>query len=311
MPVTPGGLPSKVIKVLVVGGPETGKTCLLQSYNGAGFDDMYTPTLKSDLVVKEMKIGTFDVSAQMWDIGGSSPMGKSFLRGTHAVLLVVDLTSCGSMDGLDATYERVRGLAGFADDSFPCALVGNKLDLVSPTGDAGQHPNHGSREVTMDDLRLWAKARRPSNPDSISFYEASARDGTNVAEIFESLVCLAFTQPAKHLHTPAPSAQGGGSIYGGSDYSSASRSPPGLSTLDGKLTSPRGEPRAFGQTPNNPNLSYLAGIVESSSRGPPERRGPDDELATAKVIIAGSPRVGKTCILRRFVGDDTLESLER
>ena len=153
-----------MMKVLVVGGPETGKTCLLQSFNGGVFDEMYVSTVKSDLVVKELKIGNMDVSAQLWDIGGSSPMGKSFLRGTHAVLLVADLTSCGSMDGLDALYERVRSLAGFADDSFPCALVGNKLDLV-----VGEHSHH--REVTVDDLRLWAKARRPQNPDSISFYE--------------------------------------------------------------------------------------------------------------------------------------------
>jgi small GTP-binding protein len=159
---------SQVIKVLVVGGPETGKTCLLQSFNGGVFDEMYVSTVKSDLVVKELRIGAMDVSAQLWDIGGSSPMGKSFLRGTHAVLLVADLTSCGSMDGLDALYERVCSLAGFADDNFPCALIGNKLDLVK-----GEHTHH--REVTIDDLRLWAKARRPQNPDSISFYEVRCR----------------------------------------------------------------------------------------------------------------------------------------
>ena len=287
--------------MLVVGGPETGKTCLLQCYNGVTFDEMYTPTLKSDLIVKEMKIGTYDVSAQMWDIGGSSPMGKSFLRGTHAVLLVVDLTSCGSMDGLDATYERVRSLAGFADDSFPCALVGNKLDLVtpsapsgptgsSPTPDSssGRHALHGSREVTMDDLRLWAKARRPSNPDSISFYEASAKNGTNVAEIFENLVCLAFTQPAKHLSTPAASLRGGagaeGSVYAGSDFSTASRTPlNSILSLALADKSPRpGDSRLFGQTPNNPNLSYLQGIIEGAGRSPHDRKG-DDDLATAKV----------------------------
>ena len=162
----PAGGSAKVIKVLVVGGPETGKTSLLQSYNGSSFDEMYTPTVKSDLIVKELKIGTVDVCAQLWDIGGGSSMGKSFLRGTHAVLLVADLTSCGSMDGLDAIYERVKTLAGFADDSFPCALVGNKLDLVD-----GEQEH--TREVSMDELRLWANARRPQNPDSISFYEVS------------------------------------------------------------------------------------------------------------------------------------------
>lgn len=166
-PATPASpLPMRIVKVLVVGGPETGKTSLLQCYNGSHFDEVYTPTTKSDLIVKELKIGNTDVSAQLWDIGGSSPMGKSFLRGTNAIVLVADLTSCGSMDGLDAIYERVKLLAGFADDSFPCALVGNKLDLVGPEGSV----EHG-REISLADLRLWAKARRPHNPDSISFYE--------------------------------------------------------------------------------------------------------------------------------------------
>ena len=57
-------------------------------------------------------------------------MGRSFIRGSNAVVLVIDLCSEASMQSLDEIYERVRNFAGFPDDNFPCLLVGSKLDLA-------------------------------------------------------------------------------------------------------------------------------------------------------------------------------------
>ena len=57
-------------------------------------------------------------------------MGRSFIRGSNAVVLVVDLCSEASMETLDETYEKVKNFAGFPDDNFPCVLVGSKLDLA-------------------------------------------------------------------------------------------------------------------------------------------------------------------------------------
>jgi GTPase SAR1 family protein len=76
-------------------------------------------------------------------------MSKSFLRGTHGIILAADLTSAGSMEGLDAMYDRVKALAGFADDLFPCVLIGNKFDLIQDDASA--------REITREALEKWAR----------------------------------------------------------------------------------------------------------------------------------------------------------
>jgi len=131
----------------------------------------------------------------------------------------------------------------------------------------------------MDDLRHWCQKRRPHSPDSITFYEASAKSGANVSEVFEGIVCQAISQPAKMLSTPTTSVVGASSYFGGSDYSNNSRTPLTASMM----------------------ASRLAG---ASAQKIEEKEEDDEDMATAKVIIAGAPSVGKTCILQRFVGDD-------
>ena len=70
---------------------------------------------------------------------------------------------------------------------------------------------------------------------------------------------------------------------------------------------------AVGSTAGTPGYLMSGGAQKGGSgSGQKVLTGPGgEELPTAKVIIAGSPRVGKTCILRRFVGDDVYATLER
>ena len=148
-------------------------------------------------------------------------------------------------------------------------------------------------------------------------------------------MCLAFTQPAKHLATPAASLAGPGSHYAGSEIgSTASKTPmsavakqqqqaAALLMSAGSAvgsTVSRGGAGMTGMTgiretqSTSPRVRVIGGNFHASS-GAGARAGAgagsgSDDLPTAKVIIAGSPRVGKTCILRRFVGDDVISTLE-
>ena len=101
------GTNKRVCKLLLVGPNRAGKSALLQSFNGLDFDENYQPTTTSDFSVRDMKCLDVDVCLQVWDVGGSS-MGRSFVRGSNAVVLVVDLTSSASMSSIDEVYEKVK-----------------------------------------------------------------------------------------------------------------------------------------------------------------------------------------------------------
>ena len=178
------------VRVIMVGAPKVGKTALLQRYNDLDFEPLYIPTSAGDFSVKDIKIDSDDVSAQIWDIGGCGVLGKSFLRGTHGVILTIDLTSKASMKVLDNVYNRVKQLVGFIDDAFPCALVGTKFDLTENGGTT-------TREICTADLKSWADGRRVNSEDPIIIYEVSAKDGKNVTALFESILRWAKNKPGK------------------------------------------------------------------------------------------------------------------
>jgi small GTP-binding protein len=264
------------VKVIMVGAPKAGKTALLQRYNELDFEPLYIPTSAGDFSVKDVKIDSVEISAQIWDIGGSGVLGKSFLRGTHGVILTVDLTSKASMKVLDNVYDRVKQLVGFADDAFPCILVGTKLDLIE---------SGGTREISTEDLNAWAKKKRPNSADPVAIFEVSAKDGTNVATMFESILRWAKNKPGKIgplFGSPAPAVTPSGP-------NGVPASPVG-----------KGGNYNYAQAVMNGDNNSVVDQDKLSFNGEAE----ESDQAVAKVVLAGSVSVGKTFLLQRFVGDD-------
>ena len=277
---------TKSCKVIMVGAPKAGKTALLSRYNDLDFEPLYIPTSAGDFSVKDVKVGGTPVSAQIWDLGGSGILGKSFLRNTNGVILVVDLSNKASMKVLDNVYERVRFLVGFADEAFPCALVATKLDVADGGGAA--------REVTSEELKAWAAKRRANAApgDEIQVFEVSAKDGRNVVPMFEAIIGLSVTRPGKiaanHSMLPTPpaaAASGKGAGLGGSPANAATA---GVSPFHlGDVTTSSGGVGGSAKPPDDPPYD-----------------GEDSDQAIAKVVLAGAVNVGKTYLLTRFVGDD-------
>ena len=164
-------------KVGVVGRAGVGKTSLIRSYLGVhDFEETYTPTGTSDFFSKSVTIDGTEISGSIWDIGGKSKMGRSFMRDTHGVILVVDLSKKNKMlDGLDQIYNDVVNLAGFGDDYFPCHVVANKSDSL-PEG----HDYDDAKAL----LDSWCLKRRKS---PIAYTMVSAKTGSNVEISITSL----------------------------------------------------------------------------------------------------------------------------
>ena len=281
---------TRTLKIVIIGAPKSGKSSLMHSYNDLDFDPAYVPTVRSDFTAKEIEIDNTLISAQIWDFGGSAVTGTSLLRGTQGVLLVAEMTSEQSLKVLNGLYENIKKLVGFADDSFPCVVVANKLDLIN---------GKIAKEVTLDSLRRWASDRRVGASTPITFFEVSAKDGTNVNQMFESLFRMALSRPAKignavpqspssktalsPVHTPA---MGNNLLV---NHKTRPPTPPELKEPDCDDTGSEGG---------------TGSVRKGNDDDDDEFEDGEEEQAIAKVVIAGAASVGKTFILKRFVGDD-------
>ena len=194
LPATTVPSTGRIVKVVIVGAPKTGKSSLMRSYDYLDFDPSYSPTTTGDFTAKTVEIGSVEISYQIWDVGGSGLLGRSFLRGTNGMILVADLTSKASFKSLDSTYENVKRLIGFADDSFPCVVVVNKLDLV-----VGSNNSASMRQLSLDSVQKWATTRRGEKDSPIQIFEVSAKDRTNVTQMFESMLRMALKNPGRIL----------------------------------------------------------------------------------------------------------------
>ena len=197
-------------KIVVVGESQVGKTSLIRSYFGVHeFEEEYSPTTTSDFFSTTLTIDGTEISGSIWDIGRKSMIGRSFMRDTHGVMLVVDVSDTTKLlDGLDQTYDDVVKLAGFADDSFPCHVVANKSDLVTSDHDLAD------AKTLIDN---WCSGRRAT---PIAYTIASAKTKVGVEVSITSLFRLtkdyepriAKLKPSSTIISPAKAYESAGTL---------------------------------------------------------------------------------------------------
>lgn len=106
-----------------------------------------------------------------------------YYRNAQAALVVYDLTKPTSL--LKAKH-WVAELQRQASPGIVIALVGNKLDLTSESGDAEDETGEGdeagdARKVSTDEGKTYAEE------ENLLFFETSAKTGHNVSEVFTAI----------------------------------------------------------------------------------------------------------------------------
>lgn len=156
------------VKVIIVGEFAVGKTSLCKRYATGMFREEYKPTLGVDIFTKKVEIEDFgSVILSIWDTAGQEKFRKmypKYYKGAKYAILVYDITSRETFESLSSWVEEINKHAG----KIPIILVGNKVDLEAYR----QVSREEGIEITKE-LNLHG------------FYEASARTGLNVNEIFE------------------------------------------------------------------------------------------------------------------------------
>ena len=161
-----------VYKVLLLGDSSVGKTCFLLRYCDKSFQDVHLSTIGLDYRLKSMTLkNNKNIKLQIWDTAGQDrfrAITKNYYKGANGIILIYDVTNM-------QTYENVKNwITQIKEEASPNViiyLVGNKIDVPDE-----------QRLIKAED------GQKIADEFNLPFKEASAKDGTNINEIFQELL---------------------------------------------------------------------------------------------------------------------------
>jgi len=153
-------------RIMVLGESKVGKTSLIKRYTKDQFGGIYLTTVGMDFQDKIIDIEDKKIRLQIWDTAGQERfrnVTKSYFQSSDGFVLVYEIIDSQSLENLKFWIEQIK-INGKENPNL--ILVGNKCDLVN------------ERKVSNEEGENFAKKY------NIKFFEASAKDGTNVNELF-------------------------------------------------------------------------------------------------------------------------------
>ena len=167
-----------VIKITVTGNGAVGKTSLCTSLTSGFIPGTYNVTVGCEIHNKKYDFNKNkgNLSLVLWDLAGQDrfqSVRDSFYKGSHAALVVFDITSRGSFYDVQSWVRELKRNT----PETPFILVGNKSDKM----------NDDLREVAKDEAEELAKKF------GVPYMETSAKQGLNVEQVFQTAAKLALT----------------------------------------------------------------------------------------------------------------------
>ena len=162
-----------VLKLLLLGDSSVGKTSILLKYISNKFDESSISTVGVDYMDKIIDYNKFKIKLQIWDTSGEEKfrtITKNFYRNADGLLVVFDLTKKESYDHIKSWINEAKE----NNDKLKTILIGNKLDLKD------------ERIVAIDVAKQFAEK------NNLKYIETSAKDGTNINELFQAIIDLLF-----------------------------------------------------------------------------------------------------------------------
>ena len=159
-----------VYKILLLGDSEVGKSCFLMRYADNVFVDNYITTIGLDYKLKYIQLDSGQViKVQLWDTAGQDryrTIAKNYYKGSHGILLLYDVTKTSSFENI---REWIKDIREEVYEKTIIFLIGNKIDI-------------------KDQIKIKTEeAQKLAEEFNIPFFEASAKSGENVDEIFKAL----------------------------------------------------------------------------------------------------------------------------
>jgi Ras-related protein Rab-8A len=177
-------LPATLVKLIIIGDSNVGKSCLLQRF----CDDEFTPSFiatigidhRSKVISLPVGSGSGNkgkpVKVQVWDTAGQEQykaMTSNFYRSAMGVAVVYDVTYRRSFMNIPNWLKNVEE---HGSDGMCKFLVGNKCDMQN------------DRAVS------WEEGQELAERYGMIFMETSAKANINVDEVFTGLAKACISQ---------------------------------------------------------------------------------------------------------------------
>ncbi|KAI9833539.1 MAG: Vacuolar protein sorting-associated protein 21 [Phylliscum demangeonii] len=190
--------PSSSVKLVLLGEAAVGKSSLVLRFVNNDFQENKEPTIGAAFLTQKCQLPSRTIKFEIWDTAGQerfASLAPMYYRNAQSALVVYDLTKPAS---LVKAKHWVAELQRQASPGIVIALVGNKLDLTNDSSaSSASHPDlppdvegdgDDEEDATGDARKIsTAEAKAYAEEEGLLFFETSAKDGTNVADVFTAI----------------------------------------------------------------------------------------------------------------------------
>lgn len=160
-----------VLKVIIAGDGEVGKTSLVRRYCEGKFEATRVATIGVDFQTQTVDLPTGTIKLSIWDMAGQDRfqvIRAGFYRGSRSAALIYDVTTPESLVSLARWREEI--LEAVPSQRF--VVIGNKIDL-----ERAQDPQDATKFAEII---------------GAPYLETSALNGEGVSRFFETLARAAL-----------------------------------------------------------------------------------------------------------------------
>lgn len=160
-------------KIIIVGDPCSGKTCLAERYINNDFIEDSRMTIGVDYFSRTLsyfwKGQLVKMRLSIWDTAGQErfqSLAMNYYREANGAIIVFDLTDPESLCSVETYWlNQVRTHC----QDMPIFLVGNKLESINSDG-------------------LRERAQTFAKANGLEYFETSAKTGQGVRNVFETMI---------------------------------------------------------------------------------------------------------------------------
>jgi small GTP-binding protein len=157
-----------MVKIVVLGDPNIGKSCLISRYINNAFSSV-DPTIGCNYFRKELIIDNSKIKLDIWDTAGQEKyrsLTPMYYRNADIILLCFDLSEPRTLR--DISYWNNNIKTTVINPNIQISLIGTKNDIKNPS---------------MNELIEELKSKY-----SYDYYETSAKTGEKIEETFLTIV---------------------------------------------------------------------------------------------------------------------------